>query len=79
MSELDVFAALRLGVKFDTQRFEKDIKQFEPKVVAAPAPDSEGKLAIFSNLIDATHLFIYKLAFLAFLAYKIALSVSVIF
>ncbi len=47
MSEHDIFAALRLGVKFDTKRFEKDIKQFEPKSVAAPAPKSEGTLANF--------------------------------
>lgn len=53
MSEHDIFAALRLGVKFDTKRFEKDIKQFEPKVVAAPASESEGKIANFKNLIDA--------------------------
>jgi hypothetical protein len=53
MSEHDIFAALRLGVKFDTKRFEKDIKQFEPKSVAAPAPKTEGTLAVFQNLTDA--------------------------
>jgi hypothetical protein len=45
MSENDIFAALRMGVKFDTKRFEKDIKQFEPKAVA-PVFASEGKIAI---------------------------------
>ena len=31
MSENDIFAALQLGIKFDTRRFKKDIEQFEPK------------------------------------------------
>ena len=40
MSELDVFAALRMGVKFDTNRFQKEIAQFEqPK----PASESESE------------------------------------
>jgi hypothetical protein len=37
MSENDIFAALRLGVKFDTKRFQKDIAQFEePKPAKEP-------------------------------------------
>lgn len=45
MSENDIFAALRMGVKFDTKRFEKDIKQFQPKAVAQFS-ENEGKLAL---------------------------------
>lgn len=28
MTEADVFASLRLGIKFDTKRFHKDIEKF---------------------------------------------------
>jgi len=45
MSANDIFAALRMGVKFDTKRFEKDIKQFEQKSVT-PNLESKGKIAI---------------------------------
>lgn len=28
MAEADIFASLRLGIKFDTKRFHKDIEKF---------------------------------------------------
>ena len=63
MSEQDIFAALRLGVRFDTKRFEKDINQFTQPKVADPLAVNEGNFVYFLNLTIFLHRLYQNLRF----------------
>lgn len=42
MSEADIFAALKVGVKFDTKRFKKDVERLSHAVEVNNRPLREG-------------------------------------
>ena len=63
--EGDIFASLRMGIKFDTKRFKKDIDQFEKQDPASES-ESEGMIE-FSQIYSKSFHVAYKISLVSFL------------